>query len=110
MTGNGNRPDNKEGRNRVLHVVVTVSNVGRTGGSDSVLLFHEGPGAGSGGVPIKLQIVFEKVHVEAGGARLVTFRVGEWMAAQRAGTHAFLAGPGTRYRLQVDLLEDGVMI
>lgn len=72
-------------------VAVNVKNLGPHDGSNSVLLFHQGPSAGKNGNPIKSLIGFEKVFVSVGSSQTVVFNVEK--ASQGVGAHIFTLGP-----------------
>ena len=87
--------------NLVSSLTLNVTNVGPLDGSNSVLLFHQGPNTGKDGNPNKSLIGFEKVFVSVGSSQTVKFSIEKWMSSQEDGTHTFLIGPSLEYALQI---------
>ena len=84
-----------------MALAVNVTNMGSLDGSNSVLLFHQGPNAGKDGNPNKSLIGFEKVFVSVGSSQIVKFSIEKWMSSQEDGTHLFLVGPSLDYAFQI---------
>lgn len=82
-------------------VAVNVTNLGPLDGSNSVLLFHQGPNAGKDGNPNKSLIGFEKVFASVGSSQIVQFSIKKLMSSQEDGTHTFLVGWSLDYALQI---------
>ena len=82
-------------------IAVNVANKAGPDGSNSVLLFYQGPNAGKKGNPIKALIDFEKVYVSSGDSQTVKFNIKRWIESEGKGTHTFMVGPSEEYILQI---------